>query len=82
MPVNTAEWLLAIDAHPETIDTDLVVAVALSNGDAAVEGVEPADVADAVDALVGLGFLEPVLATDHPLGEEHVLELRLPAGLR
>ena len=28
--MNTAEWLAAVDAHPETIDTDLVVAVAIA----------------------------------------------------
>jgi hypothetical protein len=30
--VNTAEWLMAIDAHPDTLDHDLVVAVAIANG--------------------------------------------------
>jgi hypothetical protein len=38
--VNTAEWLMAIDAHLETLDTYLVVATALANGDAEVGGIE------------------------------------------
>ncbi|MGO9385048.1 MAG: hypothetical protein ACLP4W_23900 [Mycobacterium sp.] len=79
MPVvNTAEWLMAIDAHPETVDTDLVVATALANGDAEVEGIDPDAVTDSVEELIALGFLESVLAADHPEGEEHVLELRFP----
>ena len=99
MSVNTAHWLVAIDAHPETIDTDLVVATALANGDADVEGLDPErpevsqgiethplldglspdDVTDAVEMLIGYGFLEDVVAVDRGDGtEEHVLELRLP----
>jgi hypothetical protein len=76
--VNTAEWLIAIDAHPDTIDTDLVVATALADGDAEVEGVDPDAVTDSVEELMTIGFLESVLVTDHPQGEEHVLELRYP----
>lgn len=79
--VNTAEWLMAIDAHPDTIDTDLVVAVALANGDTKVEGIEPDAVTDSVEELVALGFLESVLAADHPEGQEHLLELRFPGHL-
>ena len=74
MSVNTGRWLMAIDSHPETIDTDLVVATALANGDADVEGLDPDDVTDAVEMLIGYGFLEPVVE----LGSEHILELRLP----
>ena len=74
MSVYTARWLMAIDAHPETIDTDLVVATALSNGDADVEGLDHDDVTDAVEMLIGYGFLEPVVE----MGAEHILELRLP----
>ena len=77
--VNTAEWLMAIDAHPETIDTDLVVAIALANGDAEVDGIDPNAVTDSVEELIALGFLEPVLAAEHPEGEDHLLELRFPA---
>lgn len=79
MPVvKTAEWLMAIDAHPDTIDTDLVIATSLANGDARVEGVDPDAVSDSVEELVAMGFLESVLATDHPEGEEYILELRFP----
>ena len=73
--VNTADWLTAIDAHPETVDTDLLVATALANGDAEVEGIDPDTVTDSVEELMALGFLESVLAADHPEGEEHLLEL-------
>ena len=64
--VNTAEWLMAIDAHPETVDTDLVVATALADGDAEVQGVDPDAVIDSVEESIALGFLESVLAPDHP----------------
>jgi hypothetical protein len=76
--VNTAEWLLAIDAHPSTIDIDLLVAIALANGEAEVEGIDPDVVTDSVEELAALGFLESVLIADHSEGEEHLLELRLP----
>lgn len=76
--VNTAAWLMAIDAHPDTIDTDLVVATSLTSGDSRVEGIDPDAVSDSVEELVAMGFLESVLATDHPEGEEYVLELRFP----
>ncbi len=76
--VNAAEWLIAINVHPDTIDTDLVVATALANGDAEVEGVDPEAVTDSVEELMAIGFLESVLVTDHPDGEEYVLELRFP----
>lgn len=77
--VNTAFWLIAIDAHPETVDTDLVVATALAHGDAEVEGIDPEAVTDSVEELIALGFLEPVLAAEHPAGQENLLELRFPA---
>lgn len=69
---------MAIDAHPDTIDTDLVVATSLAGGDSRVEGIDPDAVSDSVEELVAMGFLESVLATDHPEGEECVLELRFP----
>jgi hypothetical protein len=78
--VNTAEWLMAIDAHPETIDTDLAVATALANGDAEVEGIDPEAATDSVEELILLGFLEDAVAIDHGSAEEHVLELRYPFG--
>lgn len=76
--MNTAEWLMAIDAHLETVNTDLVVATALADGDAEVEGIDPEAVTDSVEELVALGFLELVLVADHPQGEEQILELRYP----
>jgi hypothetical protein len=76
--VNTAEWLIAIDAHPDTIDTDLVVATALANGDAEVEGIAPDSVTNSVEELMAIRFLETVLITDHPEGDEHLLEFRYP----
>jgi hypothetical protein len=63
-------------ANPDTIDTDLVLATALANGDADVEGVDPDAVTDSVEELIALP--ESVLAADHPEGEEHLLELRFP----
>jgi hypothetical protein len=38
--VNTVERLMAIDAHAETLDTDLAVAVAIANGETTVEGID------------------------------------------
>lgn len=76
--INTAEWLMAIDAHPDTIDTDLLVATALANGDAEVEGIDPNAVTDSAEELMDIRFLRSVLVTDHADGEEYVLELRYP----
>ena len=59
---------MAIDAHPETVDTDLVVATALANGDAEAQGIDQDAVTDSLEEVIALGFLEPVLATDHPEG--------------
>ncbi|ORL96632.1 hypothetical protein [Prescottella equi] len=82
--INTAEWLAAIDAHPETLETDLRVAAAMVLGDATspedVEDLDPERVSDSVEELAALGFLRSVLSTDHPEGEEHVLELTLPCA--
>jgi hypothetical protein len=49
--VNTAEWLMAIDPHPETFDTDLVVAAAMAND--GVIGLEDLEVFSAVHATAG-----------------------------
>lgn len=80
--VDTGEWLLAVDAHPETIDIDLVVAVAIANGETTVDGMNQADVDDCIEELIGHGFLADVLKIDclehGDSCEEHVLELRLP----
>jgi len=35
---HTAEWLMAIDTYPETVDMDLTVATALANNDPYVGG--------------------------------------------
>ena len=52
--VNTAEWLMAIDAHPETVDIDLLVATALANSEPCAEGLDPEAVADSADDRVRL----------------------------
>ncbi|WP_158167506.1 hypothetical protein [Mycolicibacterium smegmatis] len=72
--VNTAEWLMAVDAHPQTVDTDLLVAAALANDDPHVEGLDPDTVTDSIEELEDLGFLR-VAVVD---GAEHIMELRLP----
>ncbi len=72
--VNTAEWLMAVDAHPQTVDTDLLVATALANDDPHVEGLDPDRVSDSIEELEDLGFLQVVLVD----GAEHIMELRLP----
>jgi hypothetical protein len=51
---NTVERLMAIDAHPETLDTDLAVAVAIANGETTVEGID--------QELVGDSIEEPIAA--------------------
>lgn len=56
--VNTAEWLMAIAAHPDIVDTDLVVAAALASGDADVDRIDPESVTDSPEELIALGFLE------------------------
>jgi hypothetical protein len=50
--VNTAEWLMAIDAHPDTLDTDLVVAVALANGESTVDGLHQELVDDSIEEAI------------------------------
>ncbi|ORB32032.1 hypothetical protein [Mycolicibacterium parafortuitum] len=72
--VNTALWLTAIDAHPQTVDTDLLVATALAFDDSHVEGLDPEAITEAIEELEDLGFLRVVLVE----GAEHLLELRLP----
>jgi hypothetical protein len=86
--VNGAEWLMAIDGHPETIETDLVVASAIVNDgvigladdlEDAGGPLDSEDVANSVGELIRLGFLEKTVAVDHGHGlEEHLLALRLP----
>ena len=50
--VNTAEWLMAIDAHPDTLDTDLVVAEALANGESTVDGLDQELVDDSIEEAI------------------------------
>jgi hypothetical protein len=50
--VNTVERLMAIDAHPETLDTDLAVAVAIANGETTVEGIDQELVDDSIEELI------------------------------
>lgn len=77
--VDTGQWLNAVDAHPDTLDSDLLVAVALANGTTEVDGMPSERVGDCVEELIALGFLEDVVSVDLGDGrEEHVLELRLP----
>lgn len=80
--VNGAGWLMAIDAHPETLDTDLAVAaVMLSDGVIGLEsidGLSRESVDDAVNELIALGFLEDVFSMAGNGQEEYVLELRIP----
>lgn len=86
MTVCPVEWLSAIDAHPETLDTDLVVAAAITQGSTTVDGWDRQRVDDSIEELIGLGFLDDVFSMSggcsHPGCVEHVLELRLPEGLR
>lgn len=83
--INAADWLTAVDAHRETIDTDLLVAVAVANGETSVDGLEQETVDDSIEELIGYGFLESVFSAgcadaDCDADEciEYVLELRMP----
>lgn len=85
--INAADWLTAVDAHRETIDTDLLVAVAVANGETSVDGLEQETVDETIEELIGYGFLESVFSASCSGGcvgdcEEHVLELRLPESSR
>jgi hypothetical protein len=78
-------WLTAVQAHPDTLDTDVSVAIALANGDNHREGVTPEEFNDSVEELIALGFLDDVLSIvcSEPHGhgdgcDEHMLEFRLP----
>ena len=85
--VNVVDWLNAIDRHRETTDSDLLVAVALTNDDPVVSGVDPEEVEDSVTALLDLGFLERAVTVELDEGldepgythtDDHLLLLRLP----
>ncbi|MDV6246887.1 hypothetical protein [Rhodococcus opacus] len=71
-------WLSAVDAHPETIDTDLAVAAALVLSDAwsadDIEDVHPDDAQASVEELESLGFLRAVIDA----GAEVIYEVSLP----
>jgi hypothetical protein len=82
LAVNVVDWLCAIDAHTGTIDADLIVATAISNGSTDVEGFSEPSIANCVDELVALGFLESVVKIDCPDHDdcaEVLLELRMPS---
>lgn len=68
---RSADWLEAVAAHPETIDTDLIVAQFLAQSPGKLWSLtdvlhelqherELSDLSDAVDELVSDGFLESV----------------------
>ena len=78
---NIAEWLAAIDRDDETTDSDLLVAVAIVITDATSANdidLAPQRVAESTERLERLGYLRPVLLTDHPLGDELIYELAIP----
>ena len=76
------EWLQAISDHPETIDTDLHVAVALlltGSGNGVTfpcpdcgqrELIDQDEVDDSIAALMDFGFVESVAAVEVDGGEE------------
>lgn len=71
--MDISEWLTSVDAHPETIDTDLLVAEFLAQSPERLWSLadvlvglrhlrELEDLSEAVDELVSDGFLESVAA--------------------
>jgi hypothetical protein len=62
--INTADWLNAVDAHPDTLDTDLLVAVAITNGETSVDGIDQDTVDDSIAELITFGFLDDVMSID------------------
>lgn len=90
--IRNDEWLQAINDHPETIDTDLHVAVALllngtANGavfpcpDCGQRGlIAQGEVDESMTVLASLGFLELVAAVECDGGEDQLLVLRMPVS--
>lgn len=77
--VNTALWLIAVSEHPDTLDSDVVVAAALVLADATSADdmdldLAPEDVDDCIEELESLGFLRAVVVDDR----ECIYELMLP----
>jgi hypothetical protein len=73
--VNLCDWLDAIEAHPETIDTDSLVAVFIAQEPDRLWSLSDVlhglhrehdltDLRDTVRDLLGLGFLDEVMALD------------------
>jgi hypothetical protein len=87
-------WLQAVAEHPDTLLVDLLVAEALivhgSTDQVAVpcpdcggvELLDPQEVDESVEVLIGLGFVESVVAVDCDCAaggcESHLLTFRLP----
>jgi hypothetical protein len=90
--IHNDEWLQAILDHPETIDTDLHVAVGmLLNGTAngatflcadcgQWELIDQDDIDESVTVLAELGFVELVAAVECDGGEDRLLVLRMPVS--
>jgi hypothetical protein len=89
--VDTARWLMAVDAHPETFDEDLLVAAALVNDDPTGGAELPpseatgraGDRVEGVDPAVVTTAVEELIALGFLEvvlvdGDEHLLELRMP----
>ncbi len=87
-------WLEAVAQHPETLPVDLIVAEALimegtTDQVAApcpdcggIETLDPQEVDESIEALIGLGFIESVVAVDCDCAaggcESHLLVFRMP----
>ncbi len=85
MSFTTMDWLDQISRHPETIDTDVMVAavVALTgsaNGVTTPDGslIDQDDVDESVLTLLSFGFLDSVVSFGADGGEDHLLALRMP----
>ena len=77
MPLQVACELLVDKQDAARVAASIVRRGKKVGDDLMANATEP-DVADAMQELIGIGFLGSVLVTDHPSGEEHVLELRYP----
>lgn len=80
--MRVADWLTAVSEDPETLDSDLIVATAIAMGGAGqaddVPGLDPERVADSIEELQALGYLESVVELPTEGETECLLELRLP----
>ncbi|WP_155948782.1 hypothetical protein [Mycobacterium sp. URHB0044] len=72
---------MAIDAHPNFFDNSLLVALALTNGETTVDGLDQELVDDEIEELIAHGFLEDEFSVEwSPDSTEHSLRLRFPVG--